>query len=56
MYQFLRRYVAPQVNLMKKAPLKADGRNLAQELGFADAYSFSKTFKRIMGQSPSAMR
>jgi AraC-like DNA-binding protein len=29
---------------------------IASQLGFADAYSFSKTFKRIMGKPPAAMR
>ena len=30
--------------------------HLANELGFADAFSFSKTFKRIIGTSPSKMK
>lgn len=30
--------------------------NIAEELGFADVYSFSKSFKRIMGKSPTEMR
>jgi AraC-like DNA-binding protein len=29
---------------------------LANELGFSDAYSFSKTFKRIVGKAPSKVR
>jgi len=30
--------------------------HLAHELGFADAYSFSKTFKRLTGTSPGKMK